>query len=146
MVGLLQFGSMEVDTTIVDLMEAAKSFILCVASGQTRVLIFTKKKKRPKFHSLLPTSSNLFVHVIRAHLLVMLWHICDGILLLHYSALTQLSDERSCQCRAQEKMQQSWMRHISCSSYCNYFGEERCCNQYSKREEIQKGVEMQHLA
>ena len=64
---------MDVDTRIVDLMEAAKSFIICMASGQTRVLIFTKKKKRPQFHSLLPTSSNMFVHVIRAHLLVMLW-------------------------------------------------------------------------
>ena len=124
MVGLLQFGCMEVDTTIVDLMEAAKTFVLCMASGQIRVLIFTKKKKRPKFHSLLPTSSNRFVHVIRAHLLVMLWNIRDGIILLHYSALTQLSDGRSCQCSKQ--MQQSWMRHVSCSSYC-------------------KGVEMQHF-
>ena len=136
---------MDVDTTIVDLMEAAKSFIRCMASDQTRVLVFTKKKKRHQFHSLLPTSSNLFVHVIRAHLLVMLWNICDGILLLHYSALTQLSDGRSYQCRAQDKMQQSWMRHISCSSYGNYSGEERCCNQYSKREDIQKGVEMHHF-
>ena len=86
-----------------DLMEAAKSFIRCMASDQTRVLVFTKKKKRHQFHSLLPTSSNLFVHVIRAHLLVMLWNICDGILLLHYTALTQLSDGRSCQCRTQDK-------------------------------------------
>ena len=97
---------------IVDLMEAAKSFIICMASGQTRVLIFSKKKKRPKCHALLPTSSNMFVHVNRAHLLVMLWNICDGISLLHYSALTQLSDGSSCQL----KMQQSWMRHKICNA------------------------------
>ena len=114
---------------IVGLMEAAKSFILCMASDQTGLLIFTKKKKRPKIHALLPTSSNLFVHVLSDQLLVMLWNICDGILFLQYSALTQLSDGSNCQCRAQEKMQQSWMRHITCSSYCSYSGEDRCCNQ-----------------
>ena len=58
-------------------------------------------------------------------MLVMLWNICDGILLLHYSAPTQLGIGSSCQSRTHYKMQQS---------YCNYSGEERCCNQYSLRE------------
>ncbi len=60
---------MEVDTTIVDLIEAANTLY-----GQMRILIFTKKKIRPKIQALRPTSSNLFVHVTRAHLHVMLWN------------------------------------------------------------------------
>ncbi len=38
------------------------------------------------------------------------------------------------------------MQHISCTSYCNHSGEEGCCNQYTKREEIQEGVEMENCA
>ncbi len=31
-------------------------------------------------------------------------------------------------------------------SYSNHSGEEGCCNQYIKREEIQEGVEMENCA
>ena len=59
----------EVDTTIVVLMEAAKTFIALYGQRPgIRLIIFTKKKKRPKIQALLPTSSNRFVHGWRTHL------------------------------------------------------------------------------
>ena len=38
------------------------------------------------------------------------------------------------------------MQHISGTYYCNYSGEEGCCNQYTHREEIQEGVMMENFA
>ena len=43
-------------------------------------------------------------------------------------------------------MQQRYMQHISDTSYCHYSVEEGCCNQYTLREEIQEGVEMENCA
>ena len=38
-----------------------------MVSGQVRFIVFTKNKERPKIQAMLPTSSNLSVHVSRAH-------------------------------------------------------------------------------
>ena len=137
---------MEVDTTIVDRTETATSFILRMACDHTRVLIFTKKKKRPKFHALLPTPLNLLIHVLRDQLLVMLWNICDGILLLHFSALTQLCDGSSCQCRAQEICRAGCGIFDACHTVTILAKRDAATSTQRERENIQKGVEMQHFA
>ena len=84
------------------------------------------------------SQTKLLVPVMRAHMMVMLWNICDGILLLHYSAPTQLGIGSSCQSRTHDKnaaklLQLFWRR-------------EMLQPVLSKRAEIQKGVEMQHFA
>ena len=39
--------------------------------------IFTEKKKNPKVMALPPTLTNLLQHMLRAHLLIMLWKAAD---------------------------------------------------------------------
>ena len=65
-------------------MEAAKTFFVALYRQQpgasmasARFTMFTKKKKSPKIQALPPTSSNLLLHVLRAHLQVMLWKAAD---------------------------------------------------------------------
>ena len=79
-------------------------------------IVFTKNKKPPKTPTLRPTYYNLFVHMLRAHLLVMPWKAAGQQASLYGSAYI-----------------------------CNYSGEERCCNQYIKREEIRECVEVDNV-
>ena len=44
------------------------------------------------------------------------------------------------------KLKHRYLQHISCTSYCNYSGEEGCCNQYTKREDIHEGVKIDNFA
>ncbi len=74
----------EVETTHTDLMKATESFFtalyrqpLGTAIEDARFTLFTKKKKTPKIMALPPTSANLLLHVLRAHLQVMLWKAAD---------------------------------------------------------------------
>ena len=66
-------------TARADLMEAAKTFFVALYHQQpgasmasARFTMFTKKKKSPKIQALPPTSSNLLLHVLWAHLQVKL--------------------------------------------------------------------------
>lgn len=61
-------------------MKAAKPFFLAlygqqldISTESARFTLFTKKKVRVKVMALPPTSENLLLHVLRAHLQVMLW-------------------------------------------------------------------------
>ena len=119
---------------------------------------FTKKKKSHIIQAFPPTSSNLLLHVLRAHLWKAAdqqvppdeaaditrfgWDILDGVpfpVLAHGDlGPPQLSDVISCQCRVQGKKCSTdacgcHKEHISCTAYCNCSGEEGCCNQYMKR-------------
>jgi len=65
-------------------MEAAQTYICALyhqPSGTSmenaRFKLFTKKKKTTKIMALPPMSANLLLHVLRAHLQVMLWKAAD---------------------------------------------------------------------
>jgi len=66
----------EVEATHTDLMEAYFCALYCQPSGTSmenaRFKLFAKKKTT-KIMALPPTSANLLLHVLRAHLQVMLW-------------------------------------------------------------------------
>ena len=163
----------EEDSTQVNLMEVAKTFFLALYGQPPRTsmesahfTLFTKKKKSPKVMALPPTSSNLLLHMLRAHLLVMLWKaaqqksppdesadithfgwkIQDGIpapvIAEGDPAPPELVDVIRCQCRAQGRKCSTeacgcHRYHLPCTSYCNCSGEESCCNPYTKRGEAQ---------
>jgi len=65
----------EVEATHTDLMEAAQTYfcaLYCQPSGTSmenaHFKLFTKKKKATKIMALPPTSANLLLHVLQAHL------------------------------------------------------------------------------
>ena len=65
-------------------METAKTFFIAL-QGQppgtsmesARLIFFIKKKKSPKVKALPPTSANLFLHMLRANLSIMLEKAAD---------------------------------------------------------------------
>ena len=70
----------EVEATLTDLMEAAQTYFCALyrqpvgtSMENTCFKLFTKKKKTIKIMALPPTSANLLLHVLQAHLQVMLW-------------------------------------------------------------------------
>jgi len=74
----------EVEATHTDFMEAAQTYFCALyrqPSGTSmenaRFKLFTKKKKTTNIMALPPTSANLLLHVLRAHLQVMLWKTAD---------------------------------------------------------------------
>ena len=78
-----------------------------------RFALFTKNKKSPKVMSLPPTSKNVFLHVLRAHLQVMLWkaaewEIRDGVptpvAAQGDPAPKELNTVMQCQSRARDTM------------------------------------------
>ena len=159
----------EVDATHTDLMEAAQQFFCALyrqPSGTSmenaRFKLFTKKKKATKIMALPPTSANLLLHVLRAHLQVMLWKAADQQAppdqssdITHFGWIIQndipipaiapgapappeLIDLIKCSCKAQGKRCSSeacscHKKHVPCTSYCNCSGGEDCCNPHSVR-------------
>ena len=159
----------EVDATHTDLMEAAQQFFCALyrqPSGTSmenaRFKLFTKKKKATKIMALPPTSANLLLHVLWAHLQVMLWKAADQQAppdqssdITHFGWIIQndipipaiapgapappeLIDLIKCSCKAQGKRCSSeacscHKKHVPCTSYCNCSGGEDCCNPHSVR-------------
>ncbi len=159
----------EVETTHTDLMKATESFFtalyrqpLGTAIEDVRFTLFTKKKKNPKIMALPPTSANLLLHVLRAHLQVTLWKAADqeappdesaGI--THFGWVIQndipvpavaqsapappeLVNVIKCQCKVQGKQCNSeacscHKQHLACTSCCNCSCGEDCCNPHSVR-------------
>ena len=167
----------EVGTTHADLMEAAKPFFAALyhqlpgtSMESAHFTLFAKKKKSPKVMALPPTSTNLVQHVLRAHLLVMLWKAADhqappdeSANITHFGwdiqdripipvvaqgapAPPELVDVIRCQCKAQDKKCSTeacgcHKEHLACTSYCNCSGEEDCCNPHTKRQDDLSGDE-----
>ena len=161
----------EVETTHTDLMKATEPFFtalyhqpLGTSMEDARFTLFTKNKKTPKIMALPPTSANILLHVLRAHLQVMLWKAADheappdeSADITHFGWVIQndipipavaqgapappeLVDVIRCQCKAQGKQCSTvacscHKQHLACTSCCNCSGGEYCCNPHSVRPE-----------
>ena len=161
----------EVETTHADLMKATEPFFtalyhqpLGTSMEDARFTLFTKKKKTPKIMALPPTSAKILLHVLRAHLQVMLWKAADqeappdeSADITHFGWVIQndipipavaqgapappeLVDVIRCQCKAQGKQCSTvacscHKQHLACTSCCNCSGGEYCCNPHSVRPE-----------
>ena len=115
-----------------------------------RFTLFTRKTKSPKIMALPPTSQHLMLHLLRAHLQVMLWKVahhqtppdeCSNIPVpvtgASDPAPPQLIDVIRCQCKAQDKKCSTrtcgcHREHLPCTSYCNCCGEDGNCNPCTK--------------
>ena len=74
----------EMGATHDDLLKTATTFFLALygqpaetSIESASVTLYTRNKKSPKVKALPPTSPNLFLHVLRAHLQTMLWKAAD---------------------------------------------------------------------
>lgn len=167
----------EVGTTPTDLMKAAKPFFLAlygqqldISTESARFTLFTKKKVKVKVMALPPTSENLLLHVLRAHLQVMLWKAVnlpappdESADITHFGweirddipvpviaqgdpAPPELIDILRCQCRAHGRKCSTeacgcHKEHVSCTTYCNCASKEECCNPYTVRAGNDESVE-----
>ena len=162
-----------VGATHEDLLITATTFFLAlygqpaetsIESG--RFTLYTRNKKSPKVKALPPTSPNLFLHVLRAHLQTMLWKAADqqsppaeSMYITDFGwkirddvpvpavaerdpAPPQLSDVINCQCNAVGKKCSTeacgcYREHLSCTNYYNCRGHDGCCNPHTTQGVIQ---------
>ena len=125
-----------------------------------RFTLYTRNKKSPKVKALPPTSPNLFLHVLRAHLQTTLWKAADqqsppdeSMYITDFGwkirddvpvpavaerdpAPPQLSDVINCQCKAMGKKCSTdasgcYREHLSCTNYYNCRGHDGCCNPHT---------------
>ena len=150
-----------------DLLKTATTFFLALYGQPTetsiesaRFTLYTRNKKSPKVKALPPTSPNLFLHVLRAHLQTMLWKAADqqsppdeSMYITDFGwkirddvpvpavaerdpAPPQLTDVINCQCKAVGKKCSTeacgcHREHLSCTNYCNCRGHNDCCNPHT---------------
>ena len=163
----------ELGTTHEDPLNTATTFFLALygqpadtSIESARFTLYTRNKKSPKVKALPPTSPNLFLHVLRAHLQTMLWKAADqqsppdeSMYITDFGwkirddvpvpavaerdpAPPQLSDVINCQCNAVEKKCSTdacgcHREHLSYTNYCNYRGHDGCCNPHTAQGVMQ---------
>ena len=167
--GMEKLGERE--TTQGELVEIAKMFFFLLYAQrdattmkEARYNFFKKRKKPPCLKYLPPTDQNLLLHVLRAHLQVMLWKSADkarppditsditkygweitnnGSVMPVTStqpvAPPKLLEVVSCSCKAEgsacSKNQCNCKGDsISCTEYCNCEGGDTCHNPFTNRE------------
>ena len=164
----------ELDTILGDpsathaaIMECARKFFAVffgfqptISMEDARLKMFLKYKKTLKIQNLPPTSTNLMLHALRAHLQVMLWKSADQpgpppeseditkfgwsytdgfpmpIVSQYAIAPEALLDVVKCSCKAEGKLCEtdkcSCRRGaISCTGFCSCYGTELCKNPYT---------------
>ena len=163
----------KVDISRADLMNAVKPFFVSLygqipdtSMEAARFRIYTKNKKSSKVKALPPTSPNLLLHGLRAHLQVLQlwkaadqhsppdsskditqfgWRIRDGILIPAVSesdpAPRDLIDVVKYQCmilgrKCSTEACGCHKEHLSCMSYCNCGGDLASSNPFTKRESV----------
>ncbi len=162
----------EVGATHDDLLKTATTFFVALygqpaetSIESARFTLYTRNKKSPKVKALPPTSPNLFLHVLRAHLQAMLWKAADQQSPDESTSLTdfgwkirddvpvpavaerdpappQLSDVINCQYKAVAKKCSTGAcgchrEHLSCTNYCNCRGHDGCCNPHTTQGGMQ---------
>lgn len=158
----------ETDASHSDLKDVGTEFFAALygqkkakSMNSTRYEIYSRSKKPPKLKKLPPTDANLMLHILRAHLQVMLWKsagqseppaeakdICKfgwevvngGVVMpalaIQAVAPKQLLDVTSCSCSALKACSRGncscHAANISCTDYCKCKGDEGgCCNPFT---------------
>ena len=156
----------EEDATDVDLMETGQRFFAAMygqppgtSMNVARYQIYSRKQGKPmRIMALPPTETNLFLHVRRAHLQMMLWKAADQQGPPHVD-ITQfgwevnagipspsfdtdppappgLIDVISCGCKAEGKACSTEAcschgNNMSCTIYCTCSASDECCNPFT---------------
>jgi len=156
----------EEDATDVDLMETGQRFFAAMygqppgtSMNVARYQIYSRKQGKPmRIMALPPTETNLFLHVRRAHLQMMLWkaadqqgpphvditrfrwEVNDGIPSPSFDtdppAPPGLIDVISCGCKAEGKACSTEAcschgNNMSCTIYCTCTASDECCNPFT---------------
>ena len=163
----------EESATYVDLMVVGQHFVAVLygqptgtSMTQARYNLYTRKQPKPLRIMLLPpTDTNLYLHVRRAHLQMLLWKAADqqeppDVSIADYGWKIDdritcpsidsgppgpplLMNVISCRCRAKDKACNEgncscYREKLSCTIYCICTAGDESCNRFTKKEEMEK--------
>ena len=163
----------EESATHADLMAVGQHFFAVLygqptgtSMTQARYNLYTRKQAKPLRILLLPpTDTNLYLHVRRTHLQMLLWKAADqqgspDVSIADYGwkiddGITCPSTDSgppgppllmnviSCRCRAKDKACKEgncscYRDKLSCTIYCICTACDECCNPFTKKEEMEK--------